>query len=552
MLLLVRIILSFASVIVVFSGIAWLNLWAADGFRRYDVQVGEHLALIDALRETENRLAAQEAVLDAYIASADPALKDEFLGVAAKTVDEAVKHAAGVAPPNSGKEAELATLASLIAEWRKAADIDMLVFQRQPLTQKARTAVRQYLGPIIAEERQAIDAASQRKDAKAAVMIKVSWGGLASALLIGALAAWWLMRTVQRPIVQLTTIVQQLAQGDFRSIVPATHRSDEIGTIARAIDAFKLSMSEAESLRAQQEVIKERASSDKRVVMNRMADEFEASVRNIAHLVASASTELQSTARSMTEIAEAAKHQAMCAQADSAQSATNSQVVATAADALALSVGDIHKQIDGSVQVAAQAVGEIEQASGQIAGLAEAADRIGSAVRLIADITKRTNTLALNATIEATRAGEAGRGFAVVAAEVRTLADQIAAATTEISGMVTKMQGATMASVDAIKHVSQTIGRISDVAGTVMLAVREQGNATAQISTNVQQAAVSTRSVSASIGEVTDAADATRTAAGQVLLASGDLSRHSEILLSEVDNFVSRIRSGGSANQIAT
>ncbi|HXK53725.1 MAG TPA: methyl-accepting chemotaxis protein, partial [Hyphomicrobiales bacterium] len=55
----------------------------------------------------------------------------------------------------------------------------------------------------------------------------------------------------------------------------------------------------------------------------------------------------------------------------------------------------------------------------KMAGLNEAATRIGQVIDLIQDIAEQTNLLALNATIEAARAGEAGRGFSVVASRSR-------------------------------------------------------------------------------------------------------------------------------------
>ncbi len=65
--------------------------------------------------------------------------------------------------------------------------------------------------------------------------------------------------------------------------------------------------------------------------------------------------------------------------------------------------------------------------------LSEEIQKVGKVAQQIDAIAKQTNLLALNATIEAARAGEAGKGFAVVAGEVKQLANQTSAATSEIS-----------------------------------------------------------------------------------------------------------------------
>ena len=100
---------------------------------------------------------------------------------------------------------------------------------------------------------------------------------------------------------------------------------------------------------------------------------------------------------------------------------------------LSASIAEISQQLMRATDVVRAAVERGRATNAQIAGLADAAQKIGDVVKLIRDIAGQTNLLALNATIEAARAGEAGRGFAVVASEVKSLAVQTAKATEEIA-----------------------------------------------------------------------------------------------------------------------
>jgi methyl-accepting chemotaxis protein len=177
-----------------------------------------------------------------------------------------------------------------------------------------------------------------------------------------------------------------------------------------------------------------------------------------------------------------------------------------------------------------------------VQGLAEGARKIGSVVGTISAIAGQTNLLALNATIEAARAGEAGRGFAVVASEVKSLAQQTARATAEISAQVSGIQGATDEAVASIRAIMATIEQSNALAAAIANAMDEQRLATAEIARNVQDTAAGTLKVTDNIAGVSDGAHATEQAAGEVLEAAGDLSRRSEQLAVEVTSFLTGIR----------
>jgi methyl-accepting chemotaxis protein len=192
--------------------------------------------------------------------------------------------------------------------------------------------------------------------------------------------------------------------------------------------------------------------------------------------------------------------------------------------------------------MANEAVDQARTTNDRVSELSKAASRIGDVVELINTIAAQTNLLALNATIEAARAGDAGRGFAVVASEVKALAEQTSKATGEIGQQISGIQAATQDSVNAIKEISGTIEKLSEISSTIAAAVEEQGAATQEISRNVQQAAQGTQQVSANITDVQRGASETGSASSQVLSAAQSLSGDSNRLKLEVGKFLNSVR----------
>ena len=261
-------------------------------------------------------------------------------------------------------------------------------------------------------------------------------------------------------------------------------------------------------------------------------------VKEVTSIVASASTELQNTAQSLSATAEQASQQSGAVAAAAEQASANVQTVASAAEELSASIEEVGRQVKESSEIAQSAAHEAEQTNASVEELAEAADKIGQVVELISDIAAQTNLLALNATIEAARAGDAGKGFAVVANEVKSLASQTAKATGDISAQISAIQAATGNAVTAIQGIGETISKVNEIAGTIASAVEEQGAATQEIARNVQEASAGTQEVSSNIVEVQKAASETGVSSTQVLEAASELSKQSEALQAEIAAFM--------------
>ncbi len=362
------------------------------------------------------------------------------------------------------------------------------------------------------------------------------------AFVLGILLAFGVSHSISNPIKTITTAMEALAGGDKSGDVPAMDRGDEVGAMARTVQVFKDNMLRADQLTAEQAEIRERAASDQRAAMNRMANEFEASVRGVVESVSKASSELQSSAQVMSTTAEQANLQSNTVAVASDRATSNVQTVAAAAEELSASIAEIGRQVIQANSIAGKAVAEAAQTNQSVQGLSAAAQAIGDVVKLISDIAGQTNLLALNATIEAARAGEAGRGFAVVASEVKNLANQTARATEEIAGKIGEIQTATSHSVAAIQGIGSVIDEISHISSSIASAIEQQTAATQEIARNVQEASQGTTEVSVNIAGVSQAAGDTGRAADLVLQAASGLGQQSEILREQVNRFISLIR----------
>ncbi len=386
------------------------------------------------------------------------------------------------------------------------------------------------------------------------------WGGvMAIAAAIGL--ALLLTRTIAKPVVAMTAVVQRLASGDHSILVPALGRRDEIGAMAQAIDVLKTNAIAAQVERQQREEERaRRVDEDARVALaaqqtaateaaTLVVNSIGAGLERLAagdlsfrltstlppayetlranlnstsaqlHDLLGSVIETTSAIRAGTEqIAQASDDMSRRTEQQAASleetAAALDEVTATvrrtaqgakeARDVVAQTKSDA-EQSGEIVQQAVQAMGEIEASSRQISEI----------IGVIDEIAFQTNLLALNAGVEAARAGDAGRGFAVVASEVRALAQRSAGAAKEIKALISTSSNQVGSGVKlvrstgaALMRIVEQVKKVHEVTNEIAASAQEQSTGLTEVNTAVNQMDQTTQQNAAMVEQSTAAARA--------------------------------------------
>jgi methyl-accepting chemotaxis protein len=273
---------------------------------------------------------------------------------------------------------------------------------------------------------------------------------------------------------------------------------------------------------------------------NRFADGIQTDIGQIgtqADGLAASSDEMRNLSQQIASANEETSTQASMVSAAAEQVSANVQSVATATEELNANTREIAANASEAAEVANQAVLIADDTKDTFDRLDESGTTIGNMVKVIYAIAEQTNLLALNATIEAARAGEAGKGFAVVADEVKTLANQTAQATEEISSTAEVISSHTKVAVDATEEISRIIRKIHDIQTTIASGVEEQTATTAEIAHSVTEAATGSSEIAERIAGIAAAVQQTAVASTSSHQGADELANLAEELKKIVGRF---------------
>lgn len=343
----------------------------------------------------------------------------------------------------------------------------------------------------------------------------------------------YLHKFISAKLEYVRTRLASILGGNLNTEIEAT--DDEFGNILVTLTAIQSKLAYADYEMAE-------AGRDKHAMQERLASDFEQSVKGIVNIVAAAATELAQTAQNMMEVIKGSSRKTIDASNAASVTMANVQTVAAAAEELSASVKEISDQFHRTTQLVTESEERTANADSLANALNISSDKVSTAMEMISEISGQINLLALNATIESARAGEAGKGFAVVANEVKNLAGQTDKSVVEIKVVVEEMRTASRAIIGALGEIKSSVGSISHASSSVASAVEEQSATTNEIARSMQTASSGTQTVSNNLNDVSNSSAEAGGAAEQMFQASQELSKQSESLNAQVNSFLSKIR----------
>jgi hemerythrin-like metal-binding protein len=360
------------------------------------------------------------------------------------------------------------------------------------------------------------------------------------AIALTVLAGLWSARWLSARLATINDTLRRHVGGDVTPQLPTC--DGEIGALHAAVGLVRMAMLEAETAASARQDVLHEVNTARQNLLQEVATNFEETVQTAVAKVAGAADVLYASSQKVSAAVDVTRQHSAEAADASGQVARNVSEVSRSTSDLAASVEAVDRSIAQASEMANAARTTAERASATVAKLAEASGRIGEMVDLISQIASQTNLLALNATIEAARAGEAGKGFAVVANEVKTLANQTAKATDEISRHITAIQAGTNEAVTEIGAISRVIGDLDRHSADVSDAMKAQRLTTDGIVHQIQEAAGGAAMVSGKLDLLHGTAVDAQGATDSVLTAANDLAQLGASLHDSLGRFARHLR----------
>jgi methyl-accepting chemotaxis protein len=367
-------------------------------------------------------------------------------------------------------------LKQMRARYRTLRENELIPLVRARDFDKAQALMRSKVRPlsqqIRAQASALVDANKQWGDESQALVKHAVWvarvwilSGLVIALLLSASIAFYIARSIARPLREAVQLVGAISEGDV-SVRARIETEDELRHMVRDINRMVANLEATVS-------VAERVAEGDLAVEPRLLSEKDSLGTALKRMVASLRDVVESVGTAADHVNTGSEQLSVSAQELSrgnAQQAASAEETSSSMEEISSSIlqnGDHARQTD---QIARKAAADAETSGGAVERTTQAIRQIAERIGVIEEIARKTDLLALNAAVEAARAGEHGKGFAVVASEVRKLAERSQTAAAEISKLtgqsVQVAESATQLLTKLVPDIRRTAELVQEIAAT--------------------------------------------------------------------------------------
>lgn len=371
----------------------------------------------------------------------------------------------------------------------------------------------------------------------------LAWMLACTILLLVLFVAFFVSRSVTVPLARLQGSMLRLAGGELNAEVQEIKRTDEIGEMARAVNQFRNGLIENNRLREESRQQTEAEADSRRMIMRRVAEDFELQVGQIVGTVSAAVEQMSMSVSHLSAAMQETSTQSQYIVGASVEASRGATMIASATQQVSASIESVAESIARSAVIAGRALTDTHGMTTAMTELQSAVANVASIIGVINSVAEQTNLLALNATIEAARAGPHGRGFAVVASEVKSLAAKTGEATNEITARIGEMNRVTSDAGAAAGNISNTIAEMQALAGAIAASMIQQSAAVHAIAENTSLASANADSAQDGVKQMARTAMDTSTSSQQLAITSAALRADAQRLRQEVAEFLATLKS---------
>ena len=379
---------------------------------------------------------------------------------------------------------------------------------------------------------------------------------------------------VQRPLGGLVASVNSLSAGNYAEPVKGQTGTDEIGSVAKALEGFRFALADAKRLEieaddqrraAEGERYRSEAERGENVALQRrivsilgqslselsngnlgyrITEEFPGEYVTLKQDFNEALASLEETVHTMNlsignigggtgEISNSTSDLARRTEQQAAsleQTAAALNQLTAQVNSSAENAGTAASSVSTASQDAERSGEIVQKAIASMHGIEQSSQEVSRIISVIDEIAFQTNLLALNAGVEAARAGDAGKGFAVVAQEVRELAQRSANAAKEIKTLINT-------SASQVKEGVDLVGRTGDALHKIAVQVMEINQLIRQISASASEQAIGLKEINSAVNQMDQVTQQNAAMVEETTAASVTLNDEAETLKTLVARF---------------